>query len=161
MSAVQSVLLYGSEVWADALNKEAYRLRLARVQRTFQMWQESWERETRGRWTARLIRQVQPWVERRHGEVDYYLTQFLSGHGYFQSYLHLMAKTNSPDCIYCPCIPDDAEHTFFHCPQWDMLCQEAIQHLGVLSIESICETLLKGEDNWDCWSHFVRNVLQA
>ncbi|XP_054283430.1 uncharacterized protein LOC129000490 [Macrosteles quadrilineatus] len=125
----------------DALNKEAYRVRLARVQRqaalrvpsayrtvsepavlviagvipvkllaaerkaiyqrqgyigkdaarteersrTFQMWQESWERETRGRWTARLIRQVQPWVERRHGEVDYYLAQFLSGHGYFQS----------------------------------------------------------------------------
>ncbi|XP_054288152.1 uncharacterized protein LOC129003849 [Macrosteles quadrilineatus] len=33
MSAVQSVLLYGSEVWADALNKEAYRSRLARVQR--------------------------------------------------------------------------------------------------------------------------------
>ncbi|XP_054281151.1 uncharacterized protein LOC128998818 [Macrosteles quadrilineatus] len=33
MSAVQSVLLYSSEVWADALNKEAYRLRLARVQR--------------------------------------------------------------------------------------------------------------------------------
>ncbi|XP_054281266.1 uncharacterized protein LOC128998934 [Macrosteles quadrilineatus] len=114
MSAVQSVLLYGSEMWADALNKEAYRLRLARVQRqaalrvasayrtvskpavlviagvipvkllaaerkaiyqrqsyfgkdatrtkersrTFQMWQESWERETRGRWTARLIRQI-------------------------------------------------------------------------------------------------------
>ncbi|XP_054257288.1 uncharacterized protein LOC128982350 [Macrosteles quadrilineatus] len=33
MSAVQSVLLYGSEVWADALNKEAYRSRFARVQR--------------------------------------------------------------------------------------------------------------------------------
>ncbi|XP_054289846.1 uncharacterized protein LOC129005080 [Macrosteles quadrilineatus] len=117
MSAVQSVLLYGSEVWADALNKEAYR-RLARVQRqaalrdrvatayrtvsepavlkiaedipvkllaaerkaihrrqgyigndtarseersrTFQMWQESWERETRGRWTARPQKTV--WV---------------------------------------------------------------------------------------------------
>ncbi|XP_046671568.1 uncharacterized protein LOC124361551 [Homalodisca vitripennis] len=33
MSAVQSVLLYGAEVWADALNKEVYRMRLARVQR--------------------------------------------------------------------------------------------------------------------------------
>ncbi|XP_046687122.1 uncharacterized protein LOC124372755, partial [Homalodisca vitripennis] len=33
ISAVQSVLLYGAEVWPDALNKEVYRIRLARVQR--------------------------------------------------------------------------------------------------------------------------------
>ncbi|XP_054287588.1 uncharacterized protein LOC129003320 [Macrosteles quadrilineatus] len=33
MSAVQSVLLYGSEVWADALNEEEYRLKLAQMQR--------------------------------------------------------------------------------------------------------------------------------
>ncbi len=33
MSAVQSVLLYGAEVLADALDKEVYRMRLARVQR--------------------------------------------------------------------------------------------------------------------------------
>ncbi|XP_054272620.1 uncharacterized protein LOC128992900 [Macrosteles quadrilineatus] len=30
MSTVQSVLLYGAELWADALNKEVYRMRLAR-----------------------------------------------------------------------------------------------------------------------------------
>ncbi|XP_046674807.1 uncharacterized protein LOC124363593 [Homalodisca vitripennis] len=33
MSTVQSVLLYGAEVWADALNIEFYRIRIARVQR--------------------------------------------------------------------------------------------------------------------------------
>ena len=33
MSAVQFILLYGAEIWADALNIEAYRMRLARVQR--------------------------------------------------------------------------------------------------------------------------------
>ncbi|GJQ69390.1 hypothetical protein Trydic_g13298 [Trypoxylus dichotomus] len=33
ISTIQSVLLYGSEVWADALNKEMYRRRLAQVQR--------------------------------------------------------------------------------------------------------------------------------
>ncbi|XP_046662935.1 uncharacterized protein LOC124355826 [Homalodisca vitripennis] len=48
--------------------------------RKYQQWQNSWQKDTRGRWTARLIKQIQPWVERRHGEVDYYLTMFLSGH---------------------------------------------------------------------------------
>ncbi|XP_046688647.1 uncharacterized protein LOC124374485 [Homalodisca vitripennis] len=81
--------------------------------RTYRQWQELWDQETRGRWTARLTPMVQLWVKRRHGEVDYYLTQFLTGHGYFQSYLFLMRKTGSPDCIYCPGVPDDAEHTFF------------------------------------------------
>lgn len=33
MTAVQSVLLYGAEVWADSLSKEKYRKRLGQVQR--------------------------------------------------------------------------------------------------------------------------------
>ncbi|XP_046666484.1 uncharacterized protein LOC124358233 [Homalodisca vitripennis] len=36
--------------------------------RTYQQWQNSWQQDARGRWTARLIKQIQPWVERRHGE---------------------------------------------------------------------------------------------
>lgn len=42
--------------------------------RTLCTWQTEWERETRGRWTARLIKNVGEWTKRRHGEVDYYLT---------------------------------------------------------------------------------------
>ncbi|XP_046685125.1 uncharacterized protein LOC124370866 [Homalodisca vitripennis] len=56
--------------------------------RTYQQWQNSWQQDARGRWTARLIKEIQPLVERRHGEVDYYHTMFLSGHDYFRSYLH-------------------------------------------------------------------------
>ena len=215
MSTVQSVLLYGAEVWSDALDKEFYRLRLARVQRqaalrvcsayrtvsepavlvvagvipvkllagerkaiyrrqgdigkdaarseersrTFQQWQHSWEHDTRGRWTARLIKQVQPWLERRHGEVNYYLTQFLTGHGYFKSYLHRMGKTGSPDCTYCPGVPDDAEHTFFRCPRWERSRLEATQTLGVFSVDSVIIKIMEDEGNWDCLSQFVRGLL--
>jgi len=215
MSTVQSVLLYGAEVWSDALDKEFYRLRLARVQRqaalrvcsayrtvsepavlvvagvipvkllagerkaiyrrqgdigkdaarseersrTFQQWQHSWEHDNRGRWTARLIKQVQPWLERRHGEVDYYLTQFLTGHGYFKSYLHRIGKTGSPDCTYCPGVPDDAEHTFFRCPRWERSRLEAIQTLGVFSVDSVIIKIMEDEGNWDCLSQFVRGLL--
>ena len=217
MSAVQSVLLYGAEVWADALNIEFYRIRIARVQRqaalrvcsayrtvsepavlviagvipvkllagerkaiyqrqgeigkdaaraeersrTYQQWQQSWERETRGRWTARLIKQVQPWVERRHGEVDYYLTMFLSGHGYFRSYLHRMGKADSPDCIYCPGVPDDAEHTFFRCSRWERLRLEATCTFGAISVDTVCVKMLEGEEFWSCWSRFTQGILRA
>ncbi|XP_046679324.1 uncharacterized protein LOC124366767 [Homalodisca vitripennis] len=99
--------------------------------RTYRQWQGLWDQKTRGRWTARLIPMFQLWVKWRHGEVDYYLTQFLTGHEYFQSYLFLMRKTGSPDCIYCPGVPDDAEHTFFRCPHWDRPRLEATCTLGV------------------------------
>ena len=197
MSSVQSVLLYGAEVWEDALNKEVYRMRLARVQRqaalrvasayrtvsepavlvvagvipvkllaverkaiyqrrgedqarteertrTYQLWQESWEQEIRGRWIRQLIQQVQPWVNRRYGEVDFYLTQFPTGHSFFRSYLSKMVKAMSPDCIYCPGIPDDVEHTFFHCQRWERPRLEAQQLVGLLSVDTVIAMMTIG-----------------
>ncbi|EDW36547.1 GL18371 [Drosophila persimilis] len=35
-----------------------------------------------------LIPVIDAWVNRKHGQVNFYLTQLLSGHGCFQSYLH-------------------------------------------------------------------------
>ena len=41
------------------------------------------------------------WVDRLHGEVDYYLTQFLTGHGYFCPYLRRMGKMEDPSACTC------------------------------------------------------------
>ena len=62
-------------------------------------WQNRWQTEGRGRWTARLIQEIKEWRERRHGEASYYLTQFLAGHGYFRSYLTKIGKSVDPQCI--------------------------------------------------------------
>ncbi|CAB0029831.1 unnamed protein product [Trichogramma brassicae] len=53
---------------------------------TLNRWQDWWDRASKGRWTHRLIQNITEWVERGHGEVDYHLTQLLSGHGYFKSH---------------------------------------------------------------------------
>ena len=173
MSTTQEVLLYGSEIWADAVKKQCHRKVLSAVQRTAALrvassyrtvslaavlvisstipidllvlerrklwankngenritkeearaetilaWQERWQNETYGRWTARLIPELKAWLERKVGEVNFYITQFLSGHGYFQKYLNKMRKTEHPGCIYGDADDDDAEHTFFHCQRW-------------------------------------------
>ena len=81
-------------------------------------WQSRWETSEKGRWTAKIIPNIKIWTERKHGETNYYLTQMLSGHGYFQKYLHKMGKTGSPSCIYDDNCLDDAEHTFFECERW-------------------------------------------
>ena len=85
---------------------------------TLQTLQESWRAGTKGRWTHLLIQDIMRWLGREHEEVNFYLTQFLTGHGYFRYYLNKLCKVNTPRCKYCGYEKDDAEHTFFACSRW-------------------------------------------
>lgn len=217
MSSVMSVLLYGAEVWAQALSKECYRKQLARVQRlgalriasayrtvsepavmvlagvvpvhllarerqviyrrrdegdraavaaeerenTLTAWQASWEVETRSAWCRRLLVEIRPWINRKHGEVGYYLTQFFTGHGYFLSYLHRMGKTPSPDCVYCDGERDTAEHTFFFCGRWAVQRHRLAGEIGQPTPETIVGAMLRGKDTWDCVSHYIEGILRV
>ena len=60
--------------------------------RTIQHWQEKWNTETSGRGTAKRLPNITGWMERKFGEVNYYLTQLLSGHDYFCKYLLRIRK---------------------------------------------------------------------
>ena len=50
-------------------------------------------------------------------EVNFYLTQFLSGHGNFGSYLNRFKIKESAACTFFGEI-DTPEHTFLKCPKW-------------------------------------------
>ena len=47
------------------------------------------------------------WMERKFGEINYYLIQQLSGHGYF-----CMEKMTRPNCICDDALIDSAELSF-------------------------------------------------
>ncbi|CAB0044536.1 unnamed protein product [Trichogramma brassicae] len=79
---------------------------------TILKWQAQWDRSTKGRWTHRLIPNISEWVERGHGEVDYYLTQLLSGHGYFRHHSQRYDNTLSALCPACP--PHDRRRGAYH-----------------------------------------------
>ncbi|XP_030750902.1 uncharacterized protein LOC115878506 [Sitophilus oryzae] len=83
-------------------------------QGTYQKWQEEWDTSD----NRKLIHNVEDWTSRKHGDVDYYITQFLSGHGVFMDFLHRIKKIPNGNCMYCDEI-DDAEHTLFCCPRWE------------------------------------------
>ena len=170
MSVVHSILFYGAEVWAEALEVECYKTKPEAVQRhcalrieylyrtvskeavlviagvmpvrlmakqrklvynnkdrmgkvnaakeardiVLDAWQHDWDCTERGRWTRRLIGQIRPWMERQHGEVNYYITQFLTGHGFFLAYLYKIGKVSSPACVYCETALDNAERRSLH-----------------------------------------------
>ena len=75
---------------------------------TLQTWHERWRTVTKGRWTYLLIHDIMKWLGREYGAVNFYLTQFLTGHACFRYYLFKLGRHER----------DDAEHTFFACSRW-------------------------------------------
>ena len=57
-------------------------IRVVERRTSMHKWQSRWEKSLRGRWTSPL------WLENEHCELNYYVTQFLMGHGCFRKYLH-------------------------------------------------------------------------
>ena len=87
--------------------------------RSLALRQNEWDAERRGEWTRRILPSIKTWISRTHGEVNYYLTQFLSGHGYFFAFLFRLRKVPSPKCPYGDSENDTAFHTFFECRNWE------------------------------------------
>jgi hypothetical protein len=80
---------------------------------TYKEWQNEWDQAKKGRWTHRLIQDVEKWTTRGFGNTDYHLTQMLTGHGCFGSYLYKYKKRLSPECVDCKAVEDNTEHTIF------------------------------------------------
>ncbi|GBP65563.1 Retrovirus-related Pol polyprotein from type-1 retrotransposable element R1 2 [Eumeta japonica] len=121
----------------------AQELRTEERQHSILLWQLQWDAAKKDRWTHRLIPRIDVWLNRSHGEVNYYLTQMLSGHGCFRAYLHRFKHDNSPECPSCPGVIENAEHVFFECPRFnsqrDLL--ESVLHQKIQP-ETVIEVML-------------------
>lgn len=216
MATTNSILLYGSEIWGEALRAKSKKKTLLAVQRTaalrvasayrtvseaavlvvsgiipidllalerrklweakrdgnltatptelrrqtLQQWQRKWDSETRGKWTSKVLPNVTRWVERNHGDVDYYVTQLLTGHGYFRKYLFRIGKTDAPSCIYEDADIDDANHTFFHCKKWHLQRAATETITGELTAENLMEAMLSTEEKWKAIARLAEAVLK-
>ena len=82
--------------------------------RKMQLWQKKCNPETSGTWMAKLLPDIIRWMERNFGEVNYSLSQLLSGYDYFCKDLFKMGKMTRSNCFYDASF-NDAEHAYFHC----------------------------------------------
>lgn len=152
-----AAVLHGTSGVPAAKKELRQRLRDESLQR----WQRRWDGSTKGRWTHRLIPNIRAWVCRRHGEVNYYLTQLLSGHGCFRSYLHRFGHEASPECSWCgPVFDESPEHTFFICGRFRPERDQLEAALGVVvTPDTIVSVMLCSERNWRAVSHFAATVM--
>ena len=125
---------------------------------TLRRWQNRWSEERRGRWTGRLIPSIRASIQRNFWG-NYFLTQNLSGHGYFRQYLYRMSKAIDPGCIYCEEMSDDSEHTFFHCIKRQDERNMLIEQLVEITSNNIVNAMLESETKCSTVRRFVECVL--
>lgn len=129
---------------------------------TVTLWQSRWSAATNGRWTAKLIPDITIWLNRKSGEVNYYLTQMISGHGYFRKYLCKVGKCDTPYCLYEGTdTVDDAEHTFFECTRWRNDRLELEIEIGHITTDNLVEKMVENDDKWSAVAKYCERLLRA
>ena len=129
---------------------------------TIQRWQERWDTlQGKAEWTRRLIPTIGKWTNRQHGELNYWVTQFLTGHGCFRAYLHRFGRLEDGTCVYCAAPADTAEHTVFECPRWEarrtMLQIRIEQRIGP---DYVVKCMLVDPNNWDSITSFIAEIMR-
>ena len=130
---------------------------------TLRTWQEHWESPAaeKGRWTRRLIPNIRAWLDRKHGTVDRYLCQFLSGHGEFRWHQSRMGTEVDPNCSTCG-VPDTAEHAFFECDSSAAERGTLKQRTGIdFQVGSVVQDMVSKESTWDAVKEFVHATVVA
>ena len=84
---------------------------------TLRIWQQRWTK-AEAAWTRSLIPQVEKWTSRKHGELTSELTQILSGHGNFGTFLKMTNRRPSNLCPFCK-TPETVRHQTMYCPRFD------------------------------------------
>ena len=126
---------------------------------SMQTWQDRWNSSQKGRWTHRLIPNVEAWKNRKHGEVNFHLTQFLTGHGGYRKYLHRFGHDNSPLCPECG-EEEDAEHVILKCPRF----QEERRQLSstttnnTIEAEELMQEMLESLEKWNAACSVIKSI---
>lgn len=142
-------------------NVQASLIRQEERQVSIRLWQQRWNTSDKGRWSHRLIPNIDEWVSRQHGEVDFYVCQLLSGHGCFRKYLYRFKHDISPECPHCLGVEEDAEHIFFVCSRFGAERLELERVAGArLTVENVIEYMMDSKDVWDAVAIFALKTMR-
>ncbi|KAJ8983333.1 hypothetical protein NQ317_003138 [Molorchus minor] len=121
---------------------------------TLRVWQERWSEGRKGSRTRTLIPRIQEWLDCRHRQVDYYLAQFLTGHGSFGQYLKRIGKIEDQRCRYCGAEEDTPRHTVMECNRFATVREAVWEELEIEDEADLLRKMMASKDNW-CKIHQV------
>nr|XP_041630530.1 uncharacterized protein LOC121501961 [Drosophila kikkawai] len=116
---------------------------------------------SKGRWTYRMIPQLDCWLKRKHGQINFHLTQILSGHGCFRSYLRRFGHEEDDSCTHFQGqLEESAEHTVFNCARFAGERASLEARLGnTITAENLVPLMLLSEANWQAVSDFAAKAM--
>lgn len=123
-------------------------------------WQLEWTSQTKGRWTYRVIPNIEVWYQDGPPPLEYHTVQVLTGHGCFATYLHKIGKENSENCWFCDDPKDDVMHTLFQCPRWGADREILLGHIypETWEVNNLANLLKKKNTNYYI-REFCKNIL--
>jgi len=129
---------------------------------TMRKWQDNWDNTVNGRWTHRLIPNVSSWMNRKHGEINFHLTQFLSGHGCYRKYLHRFGHADSPLCPECVDVEETPEHVIFECPRFESTRSTMLAVSGAdTSPDNVVHRMCRDENTWNAINKAITQIMSA
>lgn len=109
---------------------------------------------------AALMPVLEAWINRRHGVLDFRLTQVLSGHGYFGRYLWRIGREPHPGCHQCGHPDDNTQHALEACPRWEYPRQSLVAVLGAdLSLPVVVSRMVEDERCWRAMADYADLVM--
>ncbi|KAM8702017.1 hypothetical protein ACLKA7_000218 [Drosophila subpalustris] len=116
---------------------------------TLQKWQRAWDQSANGRWT-----------QGRHGQMDFYLAQIMTGHGCFKVYLHRFKHERNPYCDSCGHVIEDAEHVAFHCPSFGREREQALAPNTRFTPDNFVAILTESEEGWAAIFRMAASIMK-
>lgn len=133
-------------------------------EKTRRKWQRKWDKGNAGRWTHTCIPKIEPWIDRKHGQLNFYMTQVLTGHGVFNFFRKRIGKTADDSCWFHPGVTDTPEHTVICCDEWQEPRSRLARKLEVpeeeFRMEKIMEAILESEAKWNAMADFCKEVMK-
>lgn len=104
------------------------------------------------------------WMDRKHGNLSFHLTQLLTDHGVFYKYLRRIGKANTDICPHCDDnLPDTLEHTLVHCKAWNEERKELTDKLMIatdtLTLRLMMSEMVKSKEEWSAAHTFAERVM--
>lgn len=101
------------------------------------------------------------WMDREFGQLDYYTTQIITGHGSFRDYLYKYNKIEDNICLQCKRTADTAQHTLEECSGWQVERRKLQEEIGPdLALKSVLARILESASAWTAFKTFCESVLK-
>lgn len=99
-------------------------------------------------------------MRRKYENINFHLTQMLTGHECFSHYFWNFKKLKDLKYITCEAIIDNVEHTIFRRDQWWTQRKTLEVKLGInFEPDTVIRCMLQKKSNWDAVKEYIKTVM--